>query len=154
MKNQKGLSTIVATLIIILLVLVAVGIIWVVVRNVVQGGTQQIDINAKCLEVDVGATNVECIATVDGGNDGNCSVTVSRSAGDDEIGGLKLVFTNEDAEENFIHDVPGDLAILDTKTVSNIETGIVNASSVAVIVYFMDDSGNEQLCTASTPYEF
>lgn len=34
--NKKGLDAVVTTLIIILLVLVAVGIIWVVARNVVQ----------------------------------------------------------------------------------------------------------------------
>ena len=38
-NNKKGLSTIVATLLIILLTLVAVGIIWIVIRNVVQTGT-------------------------------------------------------------------------------------------------------------------
>ncbi len=154
MNNQKGLSTIVATLIIILLVLVAVGIIWVVVRNVVQGGTEQIDLSTKCLGVEVIATSAVCGATADGGNDGNCSVTVSRNSDNNEIGGVKLVFSNEAGEDNFIHDVSGDMTPLETKTVPNIETGVVNASSVEVIVYFMDSSGNEQLCTASIPYEF
>ena len=40
--KKKGLSTIVITLIIILISLVAVGIIWVVVRNVIQTGTEQV----------------------------------------------------------------------------------------------------------------
>jgi len=154
MKNQKGLSTIVATLIIILLVLVAVGIIWVVVRNVIQGGTEQIDINTKCIEVGVSATKVECIETADGGNDGNCSITVSRNAGNDEIGGVKLVFANEIGEENFIRNIPGNMESFETKTVLGIETGIVNASKVEVIAYFIDASGNEQLCQASNPYQF
>lgn len=35
-KDSKGLSTIVATLLIILLTLVAVGVIWIVVRNVME----------------------------------------------------------------------------------------------------------------------
>ena len=42
-RGKRGLSTIVATLIIILLVLVATGIIWVVVRNDIKGNAEQID---------------------------------------------------------------------------------------------------------------
>src|SRR3990167_792910 len=53
--DKRGLDAVVTTLLIILLVLVAVGIIWVVVRNVVQQGSEQIDINARCLSVDLQA---------------------------------------------------------------------------------------------------
>ena len=57
--HKKGLSTVITTLIIILLVLVAVGIIWVVVRNTVEEGVSQIDFGSECLKVDVKATAVE-----------------------------------------------------------------------------------------------
>ena len=40
--NSRGLSTIIATLLILLLVLIAVGIIWIIVKNVIQGGAEQI----------------------------------------------------------------------------------------------------------------
>jgi len=57
-SNKKGLSTIVATLLIILLTLVAVGIIWVVIRGVVRDSTDQVDIDSKCLAASVEATRV------------------------------------------------------------------------------------------------
>jgi len=41
-KKRQGLSTIVITLIVILVSLVAIGIIWVVVRNLIKTGTEQI----------------------------------------------------------------------------------------------------------------
>ncbi len=76
MKKTKGLSTIVATLIIILLVLVAVGIIWVVVRNVIEGGAQQIQGSNDCLAVEVKPTKVLCqVSPGDAGNNGTCDVT-------------------------------------------------------------------------------
>src|SRR4030042_1470369 len=144
-KKNKGLSTIVATLIIILLTLVAVGIIWVVVRNVIQGGSDQIDINAKCVEAQVSATKVnETSPTI-------FNVTLSRTGGNTELGGVKLVFTNENETANVIRDIPGNIAALATKT----EVVIINATEleepnmVSVTVYFIDDSGNEQLCTAA-----
>ena len=94
-NNKKGLSAIVATLMIILLVLIAVGIIWVVVRNVVESGTQNIDIGAKCLEVDVRATAVSPTN----------QVTLERGAGginiDEANGGVVIVFTDGLNSESF-----------------------------------------------------
>ena len=40
-SNKRGLSTIVVTLILIVLSLVAVGVVWVVVSNLLNTGTQR-----------------------------------------------------------------------------------------------------------------
>jgi hypothetical protein len=148
-NNKKGLSTIVATLLIILLTLVAVGIIWVVVRNVVQGGSQQVSIDTKCLNANVVATRVTNDTT-------NFSVTLSRQAGDDVLGGVKLVFTNDAGTSSFVKDVPGDITALSTVTtyVTILDTDLSNPSKVGVVSYFLDESGNEQLCQTSNPLEF
>jgi len=154
MKNNKGLSTIVATLITILLVLVAVGIIWVVVRNVIQTGTQQIGSGAKCLDVDIRATKVICTSVNGTGNNGECNATISRSSGGEPIGGVKLIFYNDLGETNYIHTVSGNVLPLETRTISLITTGIVNASKVETVAYFLDDSGNEMLCDAKNSLDF
>lgn len=153
MKNTKGLSTIVATLIIILLVLVAVGIIWVVVRNVIEGGASQIQGSNDCLSVEVRPTKALCNPS-GGGNDGTCNITYTRSEGGDEIGGIKLVITNDDGDTNYIHDVSGNINPLATQTESLIVSGITNASLVEARVYFLDDSGNEILCATSGELNF
>lgn len=156
MKNKQGLSTIVATLIIILLVLVAVGIIWVVVRNVLEGGAGQIQSSSKCIDVMVRPTKVFCNPAVapDPGNNGVCNVTYMREAGGEEIGGIKLVFTDDAGESNYIHDVSGNINELATLTESLVTTGINNVSKVDSVVYFLDESGNEQLCSPSGSLEF
>ena len=155
MKKTKGLSTIVATLIIILLVLVAVGIIWVVVRNVIDSGVDEIQSGSDCLAVEVKPTKVVCgVGTGGVGNDGTCNVTYSRSAGGDAIGGIKLVIQDDAGDTNYIHDVSGNINPLATLTEALIITGIDNASSVEAVVYFLDDSGNEKLCAPSTEYNF
>jgi hypothetical protein len=151
MRNTKGLSTIVATLIIILLVLVAVGIIWVVVRNVIEGGASQI----QGLSVDVQPTKVICMVDAgQEGNNGTCDVTYERRAGGDEIGGIKLVLKDSAGDTNYIHDVSGNINPLATQTEVNVNTGIVNVSHVEAVVYFLDESGNEVLCTASGKLDF
>lgn len=147
-NNKKGLSTIVATLLIILLTLVAVGIIWVVVRNVVQGGSEQIDLSTKCLATDVAATKVVDL------NNTNFTVTLSRQgSGSDEIGGVKLAFTDANNSATSVVDVSGNIVSLNiiTKNVTVDTTAVPNPSKVSVTVYFLDASGNEQLCP--TPHE-
>ncbi len=154
MKKTKGLSTIVATLIIILLVLVAVGIIWVVVRNVIEGGTAQIGSSFECTNVNVRPTKVLCDGDDIVGSTGNCSITYTRDAGGDEIGGVKLVVTNDAGDTNFIYDVSGNINELATLTEMYVVTGVTNASNVEAVVYFLDDSGNEQLCSPSGSLDF
>jgi len=146
-NNKKGLSTIVATLLIILLTLVAVGIIWAVVRGVIQGGTEQVDLDAKCLQSNVIATKVT------NATDTNFSVTLSRQGGDDVIGGVKLSFTNEEATSNSVVDIPGNIAALQTVT-KYATVGVTNPNKVTVTTYFLDSSGNTQLCKTSNPFEF
>jgi hypothetical protein len=152
-NNRKGLSTIVATLLIILLTLVAVGIIWIVVRQVVSGGSEQMSIDAMCIQANVVATRVV------NATPSNFSVTLSRQGGEDEIGGVKIVFTNEEGSTNDIHDRSGNIEALQTVTnyyTVNIDptTGVPNPTRVSVVVYFLDDSGNEQLCQTSSQKQF
>ncbi len=153
-NNKKGLSTIVATLLIILLTLVAVGIIWVVVRNVVQGGSEQVDIDAKCLQANVVATNVVVI-TAD-----SYDVTLSRQGGGEAIGGVMLVFMNASKTSSYATNISEDIVPLSTITrtvvISSTDPNYVaNANQVDVVVYFLDKSGNRQLCSSNpNPFEF
>ena len=145
-ENKKGLSTIVTTLIIILLSLVAIGIIWVVVSNVIEGGAEQSEINAKCLQIDIKATAAGC----DGGD---CNVTYRRSSGGDDIDGIKVVLSN--GQESFTHSVSVNVQPLSTNTTTTIATGLAgNISSVQIAAYFIDASGNEQICATTSTFEF
>ena len=142
LKDVKGLSNVIVTLILIVLVLVAVGIIWTAIRSNIESGTEQIEVSSKCLKVDIKATKLEC-----GGVDNSiCNVTVKRNIGGDNLAGIKLSLTNDAGETNYIHDIPGDIVPLETKTELSIDTGITDVSSVEIAPYFEDASGQEQLC--------
>jgi hypothetical protein len=146
--DKKGLSTIVVTLIIILLSLVAVGIVWVVVRNIVVGGGAGIEISSKCLAVDISASKVDCS---NGVTNKVCNVTFARAGtGSDVIGGVKLVFKNSTSEvSSTAISIPGDIAPLVGKKQTGIDTLVTNANgvnSLDVTVFFKDDTGVEQLC--------
>lgn len=155
-NNKKGLSTIVATLLIILLTLVAVGIIWIVIRNVVQTGTDQIDIDSKCLAASVEATSVVNTAGT------LYDVTIVRNGGDDVLGGVKLVFTGDVGSGNLVEDVSltgtgvnAPLDALGARVIEDIDlASVTNPNKVSVVVYFLDSSGNEQLCSTANQYTF
>lgn len=154
--NKRGLSTIVVTLIIILLSLVAVGVVWVVVRNLITGGSQNVEINTKCLSVTVEATKVNCS---DGATNKICDVQLMRTGtGSDEIGGVKLVFKNETSGvSSSLINVAGNIEPLVGDKETGLDTGILNAvgvNTVEITVFFQDASGNEQICSETNSFSF
>lgn len=144
MKGKKGLSTVVTTLIIILLVLVAVGIIWGVVSNLLKNSTGKIDATTKCLDVDFTVKNVIYAAN---GNTTDYTVTMAKAAGSvNEDLYLAVTFftaTNSSARKTF------DTAFAtvgDVKTKTFAATGVVNATSMDYTPYFVDETGENQYC--------
>jgi len=137
--NNKGLSNVVTVLMFILLALVAVGIIWTVVNNLVEKGAEEIDLSSKCLEVKVEVSGSACTG-------GICNATVKRNAGGSVIGGVKIIFNNDVLGTNYVHDVSGDIVPLQTKSELNVDTGLSDVTSIEVTPYFKDNVGEEKLC--------
>lgn len=81
--NKKGLSTIVATLLVILLTLVAVGIIWMVLRNMIQDNAEEISFGKFTVDLDI--THARII------NDTSINTTVKRNPGEGEIYGILFI---------------------------------------------------------------
>lgn len=148
MKKNRGLSGIVTTLIIILLVLVAVGVIWGVVNNLLDRGTGQIETTTKCIDIDIRATKV-----IPSDSAGGYNITLERKpTGENVPFGAKVIFFNGNTNtEPF--DFGEELDRLRIVT-TNIPSGLVNATKVQVTPYFYDDSGQEVLCPTSTEFEF
>lgn len=151
-NNKRGLSAIIVTLIMILLVIVASGLIWVVIRNVVGSSTEQISTGTACLNVNVEATKV-----TNSTNGLSYDVTLTRNAGGDPIGGVNLILTNATGTSSFVYDRENNIPPLATVTQTVDTTGanaIFNANKVEVVVYFTDASGNDQACSVSSSFDF
>lgn len=148
MKNKKGLSDIVTTLIIILLVLVAIGVIWAVVSNLLDNSTNKISQANKCLDIDVRATRV--VETSTGYN-----ITLQRSStGEGQVGAKIQILSATDVSEviNFGEGVM--LNPLDIMT-KEVETDLAGATTVRVTPFFLDeDTNKETLCPATTEFNF
>jgi len=86
---KKGLSTVVTTLIIILLVIIALGIVWTIVKNLLDKEKGGIENQNLLLDLKV----ISSVKEAD-----KITVKVSRSAGEGEFDKIKFVF--EDANKN------------------------------------------------------
>lgn len=149
MENKKGLSTIVVTLIIILLSLVAVGVVWGVVNNLIKSGSEGVDVNSKCLNINIEATAVDCDVGY------LCDVTMTRTGTMDvAIAGVKLVFKNATSEDSSaLITIGGNIETLVGKKVLD-QVSIATADTVEITPYFVDASGKEQICSQSSSFEF
>ena len=146
-KRKQGLSAIVTTLIIVLLALVAVGIIWVVISNLIDEGVTQVDLSSKCLKIDVKAVSVDCA------NPALCDVTLTRGAGGEAIAGVKIVFY-EGTTGGSVTTETGNIEILGTSSITGVASGLTAPDSVKVSPYFIDDSGNEEICPQQAEFNF
>ena len=82
-NSSKGLSAIVATLIIILLVIVAAGIVWVVIRNIISEGAEGIELGRFTFDLSIKS------AYIDGTN---VKVMIRRSPGGGDLVGVRFIF--------------------------------------------------------------
>ena len=135
-NSSKGLSAIVATLIIILLVLVAAGIIWVVVRNIITEGAEGIELGRFTFDLSIKS------AYIDDAND--VKVVVRRSPGGGNLTGVKFIFY--DGTNSFSVDKKISLAELDKRTFTFNSTevgGSDNVQTVSVAPIYESSSGKE-----------
>jgi len=152
MSNKKGVSTIIVTVIMITIVLAAVGVVWVMIQNILDQSSSDIDLNSKCLKVNLVATKMVCSDAT------TCDVTINRKAGGDEIGGVKLIFSNTTSGNvGEIVDVAGNIQELGTDIAEDKEHGLTaleKPNNVEIAVYFLDESGAEQLCSQTKKFSF
>lgn len=140
MKNTRGLSTVVTSLIIILLVLVAIGIVWVVVSGMLKSTGTQIDISSKCVTSLLSVESATCASAV------NCTVGVKRTGGY-SLNGTKVVFSNSVGTSTQF-DIVGDPGVLKSMNLNPGTTGV--PTKVSVVGYFNDaDTGVAQTCSQS-----
>lgn len=138
MRNDKrGLSTVVVTLIIVALSLAAVGAVYYVVNNVIQGQSSTVNWNSACLSLDIRPTSAVCSGTP--AND--CVVTLTRMSGTEVITGVNLVFTATDGvTKGTAVDSVGDVvSSRNTATLTDVTT--TKPSKVEAQIYFTDSEG-------------
>jgi hypothetical protein len=129
--QKKGLSTVIVTLILILVSLVAVGIIWVVVRNVIQTGTEgvglsQFSLSAKILDVSIDNSS------------NNVSLTLKRNAGKGELIGISFIFSS-DADTEVITRSVSLKELEQMNFIFHLNTSVSDLISVSIVPLIRQD---------------
>lgn len=149
-KNKRGLSAVVTTLILVLLVIVAIAIVWAVVNQLIRNRAGDIDIRQKCIESTVRPTKIICSVK------GNCeSITLEREGqGSGTIGGVIVGIVSDAGKKT--EKIAGDFIKLGETEVLDTEINIaggkpaaywgVNPDQVEARVYFLDSTNTERQC--------
>jgi len=136
--NKKAMSAIVTTVIMVALALIAIGVVWVVINNLVSKGAEDVSLNSKCLDVSMVVSSVNCT------DPAACEIGLSRNAGGEAIAGVKMVFYNATGSSSAI-DSSGNIVALET-SIRTVDSTLTSPNKVDVTVYFEDGAGNAQLC--------
>jgi len=124
--DKKGLSTVVGTLLIILLVLLATGIVWVVVRGIIQNDAEQVSLGKFTSDLEI--EDIKINPTVPN----YFNLTIKRKVGEGEISGLKFIIDDgENIEIVKISNLP--LEELEERVINLSLTRIQNASNIQKI---------------------
>lgn len=145
-KDKKGVSAIVATLIIILLVIVVTGVVWVVVRDIFKRGAEQIEISEKCRMIEFS----DIIVSEENGGVYKITFTRTSAGTSDPVAGFKITLLNETHNSELL-DFDKELKRLETKS-KQFEANIFNSSKMKYTAYFHDESGKEQLCKTTDTF--
>lgn len=145
LKEKRGLSAVVVTLMLVLLSVVAVAVVWVVISGILQSSESQIGEGTKCLDVSVTATKV--VNTSVSGDAYN--ITLKRTSTGKDIGGVKVVLFSDDTNSEVV-DISGNIAPLATETKAvSLTTAIPNANKIEVTPYLTSADGSTACATTT-----
>lgn len=148
MVNKKGLSNIVATVLIVLLVLAAVAIVWGFLRPTFDDASSTVTLGQACLSVELEATRCD-YSTL-----GSDVLVVYKLVSDGEMLNRVVVVVEDSSLATVVVDGVKPAGALQSESVSGVVTvGLVWAADdpfvakVAAVV--SDGAGNEKVCPES-----
>jgi hypothetical protein len=149
--KKRGLSTVIVTIIMIFLVLVAIAVVWTIVNKLLENSSSGVSLETACINVNFVATKMIC-------GDEACNVTINRKAGGENVGGLKLIFSNSKTGDvgTTVEDISGNIPELGTKIAKEVPHGLTDElpDTVEVAVYFLSESDKELICTQTRKFKF
>ena len=149
MLNKRGLSAVVTTLMIILLVLVAIGIIWIVIRNVITSGTEEISLTKFSLDL-----KIENAIK----NSNQIEVIIKRNPGKGELKAISFIISEEkkniivQLDANDLEELESTKFTIPNSEYSSLEIEEIQEISIAPV--FESDSGKELVGEVLDTYKF
>ncbi len=144
--KNRGISSVVTTLLFVLLAIGAVLLVWNLVRGLITNTGDEIDTSLLTTNLEIKSAEVNADAKT-------VSILVKRNFGEGEIKGLKVIL--EDSSGNsFSKDVDLDIDELETKrvVVDYSESDLIDVVSVSIAPVLLFSSGKEQVGSTSLKF--
>jgi cysteine-rich repeat protein len=140
LRNKKGISGIIVTLIMVVLSIVAITIVWGVIKNTIDDESSKISVSQLRLDLEIKAAYMDGL---DGG-----IVSVKRNPGGDEITGINFIFS--DGSNSMVVKKATTLGELEgeTFTFTSLEIPGITAGDLISIAPIYELGGEE---TSGTP---
>jgi flagellin-like protein len=144
MRNKKGVSDIIVTVILIVIALVAVGVVWAVVQGIVKGQSSNAQSATTCLSLGAEITKVTKMA------DGSFEIVVKRTNSYTGDAFIRLVGTDTASGESGIFILTpfaGKLsAPLATATFTTNVLSVTDVKTIEATPYIKDSAGAITYC--------
>jgi hypothetical protein len=144
--SKRGLSNVIATVLIVLLVLAAVAIFWGFIGPFIGSTGEKIVASGKCLPSETEIVPIRCVS------DGAILTTliVEQSKGKTDF--MKYVIRDANGNSFVSDSIDSPKNTLETKTISNVSLSSVTTApfKVSVVAVFIAEDGEETLCPEST----
>lgn len=142
--DKRALSGIVTSLILIVLVLVAAGIVWAVYNSLIKGSADEAGLSAKCLGISLSVSNLTCYT------DGCGAMVVREDSSNTKFDGFEYSFVNPSKGTDYA-DSSGNLAVkkmVSTPDMTLAGTGnTAKATEFRMRVYFNKENGDKYYCS-------
>jgi flagellin-like protein len=137
--NNKGISTIIATIIMILFVIIASGVVWVVIQNILSEETEGISSGLERITLGI----VE--SSVNTSDPSEISFIINRDIGKGNLAKIKIILYNEEGE-SFAEDVDASaLTELGSKKFTIETGGLTDINKISIAPIIESSSGKETL---------
>ncbi len=143
LKDKKGISAIIVTLLMIVLSLVAVGAVWVVISNVLSSGTEQTSSAFGQITLSM---KIESVKT---DSNGDVLVAVKRNAGAGDLSGINLIVSDGTNSQIIKKDESISELATKTFTITSAElTDVAFVKEIQIAPISKDSSGKETIGNA------
>ena len=145
LNNKRGISSVIATLLLVLLTIVLIGIVWLVINNIVSSTNQQISIGGLTLNLKIQQASI---------GQNNISVVVQRQSGAGNLSGIRFVVF--DGLNSGIVDENANLDVYEGKDfiISPSNVNINSAETVSVAPIYLNNAGVKQIGSITDTYTF
>jgi FlaG/FlaF family flagellin (archaellin) len=136
--DNKGISTIIATIFMILFVMIAAGIVWVVIQNILSSQSEEISSGLDRVTLSIVGSSVNI-------TNSEVSLTINRDIGQGDLIKIKIILYDSDGE-SYSQDVDAEsLTELGSKKFTISDGDLTDIEKISIAPITKSASGKESL---------